>query len=349
MKHILDKLHNREGSDDDINGKGRKRKPKRSLRGLDIVHILPDAFPPAGNSSTRLHNGSTGRVTPDSSSTISSTHSSDTEDDGRHQLDDFIHSHYHFLEGHHDSLSSHYESTRGSDSNKSATVRFTDTQPQRQSATSDIKRRNVAPKQYLAETNNMSTEKTRRNSRVEKNTQHESKDLGNDLPAPDYDQEPSGSTKSVAPRNHLDELKLRFSLTANGGLKSPTDDNLKSPTDDNLKSPDSGFKSPTDHKLSSDSVTYMDGNIRFPVTTGRLKFPATIGNNNQFYKDSKVPAKIHHESINSRSHAPTNPMEELKLRFSGLGGPPSPPTAMSTQHDDTYLIPVRSSGVIKLG
>ena len=343
MRAVFDRLH---GKEDDRKSSGAKGKNvgKKSLRGLEIVHVLPDAETKDVIDLSQPFFGpqSPPMIPPAPPSTISTTNSSNKDE----HLNDFISNHYNFLDSHHDS-SSHYSapcsdgSTGREITAPRPNVRFSEVSSQ--STDSHTSEKRVLPignkatpiksfRQTLAKSVEVETIEPRvdyNDNAVESPTSAVSSQA-KPIPLPDYnrlstelsekptnqnstpiktfDNAPnhnSGSPEPTSkPTNHLDELKSRFSTKANGGLISPTDRNHDTQPDESGKS---------------------------------VEKPTQVVSNK-----------------------PANPVEELKLRFSRqistetehkekkLLGSAIKKSPVNGLRDDTYLVPKRSSGMIKL-
>ena len=158
MTAILNRLHGKEDDDNKISG---KPKAKKSLRGSEIVHILPDAeHVKEFDLSKPLFSSSKVVAEHSSRSTISSATTSQEKSSER--IDEFIHSHYDFLESHQDSLSARHTASPSDDSSQyvsstysKSIVRFSDGPFQvpdnRTIDPSPIKQGNTPPRRSLRE------------------------------------------------------------------------------------------------------------------------------------------------------------------------------------------------------
>lgn len=215
MRELLNNYHNKR--EENNNAPQHKLKHKKSLRGMEIVHVLPkaDVIDLSRSLSQQGH---------DTASPIPSNYSSEVDNDS--QIDEFIRNQYHFLENHNGDSSSQYESSTKSKSERDSS----------QSTNQDSNNR------FRVRFSDVISHPTDQSSDGSRHIEYEKPNIT--IPYPDYEQESSAPKKQDTVQtpssptkpgmNHLDEIRQRFSLSSNGGLKT-TDVPPTPPTEETIK------------------------------------------------------------------------------------------------------------------
>ena len=343
MKTILDNFHNKKDEDPGMNygGVPMRRKSKKSLRGLEIVHVLPEAQTPTSN--TDLSTTPTNQISPSNSSTnqqiephsaanqqpemikqsSSCSSEADDDDDDNKSVEDFIQDQYRFLDNHRDTSS--YYSTQ-------TTSQYGSSQHSQQSSHRGSNMTGSSSQRGSNMTSSSSSSDTvsrRQSVRFSTAT----------ITVGDSDSE--SDTESTANNSHM----TTPTSSRNGFSSSPPQ-----PPEQNLNTtPKISEPLPDYNQNTENPISHLDEiKLRFSRSNSAGLKPA----------NSDKPANIRRSLSETQSQTavettPTDPISELKLRLSkiqasdSLTSPSqlSPKSRLVHQSDiemeDPYLLPVK--------